>query len=271
MTMASEQRDMLIKNLRRLHLAHAANDLDEHLKASQKLGHGHIDFLARIVEAEVLARNQTGTTKRIQQAQFPEICSLDEYDFKQQPCLDRKQILDISKLGFIDNCESVIFIGPSGVGKTHLAIGLGLCACQAGYQVRYVRAYELLKQLYASLADDTLEQLIAHYAKPHLLIIDELGNSPRKPEHDYAGVLFELVARRHRRGAVIVTTNFGFNQWASYLGVPMHVTLALDRLLEAAHIITFPPEAKSYREQRERGAGPLPGPRTRRRKSPPRT
>jgi len=269
--MASEQLELLVGNLRRLNLAHAANNLDEHIKASQKLGHGLIDFLSRIVEAEVLARNLTGTTKRIQQAQFPEICTIDGYDFKQQPSIDRKQLLDISKLGFIDNCESVIFIGPSGVGKTHLAIALGVCACQSGYQVRYVRAFDLLKQLYASLADDTLEQLVAQYAKPNLLIIDELGNSPRQSTHDYAGVLFELVARRHRRGAVIITTNFGFSEWANYLGAPMHVTPALDRLLEGAHIITFPTDAPSYRCQRERGAGPLPKTRARRRQSPPRT
>jgi DNA replication protein DnaC len=268
--MASEQRDLLLDNLRRLRLPHAACNLDEHIKASQKLGHGHIDFLARLVEAEVLARNHTGTQKRIQQACFPEVLTLDGFDFKSQPAFDRKQLADLASLGFIDRCESVIFIGPSGVGKTHLAIALGVCACQAGYLVRFVRAYELLKSLYASLADDSLDELITEFAKPRLLIIDELGNSPRKPEHDYAGVLFELIARRHRRGTTVVTTNFGFDQWSTYLGAPMHVTPALDRLLEGAHIIIVPNDAPSFRDKRREGPGPLPKRRTASRKSSPR-
>jgi len=256
--MASEERDRLLQHLRRLSLRHAAQNIDEHLKQASALKLGHLAFLARIAEAEVLARQQTRSDRRMQYAEFPEVCRLEDYDFKQQPSLDRKTVLDLAELGFVDRCEPVLWIGPSGVGKTHLSIGLGVRACQANYSVRFVRAYPLLRRLYASLADDTLEEALDELAKPDVLIIDELGNSPKKHDHDLAGVFFELVARRYRRGALILTTNLGFDQWASVLGSPSQVTPAIDRLIEGAHIITFPPDAKSYRADRKNSPGPLP-------------
>jgi DNA replication protein DnaC len=270
MAMASEERDRLLQNLRRLSLPHAAQNIDEHLKQAGSLKLGHLAFLARVVEAEILARQQTRADRRMRQAEFPEVCRIEDYDFKQQPCLDRKAVLDLAELGFVDRCESVLWIGPSGVGKTHLSIGLGVRACEANYSVRFVRAYPLLRRLYASLADDTLEQTLDELAKPDVLIIDELGNSPKKHEDDLAGVFFELVARRYRKGALILTTNLGFDQWPSVLGSSSQVTPAIDRLIEGAHIITFPPDAKSYRADRKSGPGPLPSKKkgARRRPSP---
>lgn len=269
--MASEERDRLLQNLRRLSLPHAAQNIDEHLKQASSLKLGHLAFLARIVEAEILARQQTRADRRMRYAEFPEVCRIEDYDFKQQPSLDRKAVLDLAELGFVDRCESVLWIGPSGVGKTHLSIGLGVRACQANYSVRFVRAYPLLRRLYASLADDTLEETLDELAKPDLLIIDELGNSPKKHEDDLAGVFFELIARRYRRGALILATNLGFDQWASVLGSPSQVTPAIDRLIEGAHLFTFPPDAKSYRADRKSGPGPLPSKKkgAGRRRSPP--
>lgn len=256
--MASEERDLLIQHLRRLHLRHAAESLDEHLRQAQQLKLGHLAFLARVAEAEVVAREQTALDRRFGYAGFPELCRIEDFDFKFQPSLDRKAVLDLAELGFVDKCEPVLWIGPSGVGKSHLAIGLGVRACQAKYSVRFERASPLLRRLYASLADDTLEDVLAELADPNVLIIDELGNSPRKPEDDFAGVFFELVAGRYRRGSTIVTTNLGFDEWPSALGAPLQVTPALDRLLDGAHIFAFPKDAPSFRAQRKAGPGPLP-------------
>jgi DNA replication protein DnaC len=256
--MASDERDLLLQNLRRLHLSHAAKDLDDHLRQAAQLKLGHLGFLARVMEAEVLARTETGTQRRIEQARFPEIRRLEDYDFKFQPTLDRKQVLDLGELGFIDHCQSVLWIGPSGVGKTHLAIALGVRACSAGYSVRYVRAYDLFRQLWAAMADNTLDQVIDDFAEPNLLILDELTHSPRKPEEDFAAVFYELVQRRYRRGSFIVSTNLGFNDWAAALGTAALVTPALDRLLEAAYITVFPPEAPSFRANRQDPPGRLP-------------
>ncbi len=263
--MASEEHDRLIAHLRRLSLRHAAQNLEEHLRQAAQLKLAHLAFLARVAEAEVLARQQTATDRRLGHAEFPEVCTLEGYDFKQQPSLDRKAMLNLAELGFVDRCESVLFLGPSGVGKTHLAIALGVRACQANYRVRFVRAYPLLRRLYASLADDTLDNVLTELAQPEVLIIDELGNSPRRQEDDFAGVFFELVTRRHRKGSIILATNLGFDQWPSALGAASQVTPTLDRLIEGAHILTFPPDAPSFRAARKTGPGPLPSKRGRRR------
>jgi DNA replication protein DnaC len=270
--MASDEMDRLLAQMKRLHLRNIAANLDEHLQQAAQLKLSPFALLARLVEAEILARNERAAGKRISGADFPEVLRLETYDFKKQPSLNRAQVLDLAELAFLDKKQSVIWIGPSGVGKTHLAIALGVKACQSGYWVRFCRAYTLLTQLYASLADDTLDELLEELCRPHLLIIDELGNSPRKREHDFAGVFFELVARRHRRGSIILSTNLGFEQWPEALGSPSQVTPALDRLLEAAHVITFPKDAPSYRISRTEPPGPLPPHKRRlRRQNPDRT
>jgi DNA replication protein DnaC len=136
------------------------------------------------------------------------------------------------------------------------------CAALGIAQVIFARR---LTRLYAALADDTLDEVLDELCKPDVLIVDELGNSPRPREHDLAGVFFELVARRHRRGSIVLTTNLGLDQWPSALGTPSQVTPALDRLIDAAHIFTFPKDARSYRAERTAPPPPLPPvPRARR-------
>jgi DNA replication protein DnaC len=256
--MASEELDGLIANLRRLSLAHAANNLEEHLRQAAQLKLGHLALLARVMEAEVLARAETGTKRRLDEARFPEVLRIDDYDFKFQPSLDRKQLLDVAELGFVDRCQAVLFIGPSGVGKSHLAIGLGVRACAAGYRVRFARANDLLKRLWAAMADNTLDEVLDEYSRPDVLILDELTHGARKPEHDYAAVFYELVYRRYRHGAVVLTTNLGLDQWPAALGTASLVTPAVDRLLDASHTFVFPPDAPSYRTQRKEAPGRLP-------------
>jgi DNA replication protein DnaC len=264
--MASEEHDALVANLRRLHLAHAANNLEDHLRAASQLKLGHLALLSRIMDAEVLARRETGTRRRMDEALFPEVLRIDDYDFKFQPSLDRKQVLDVAELGFIDQCQAVLFIGPSGVGKSHLAIGLGVRACAAGYRVRFARANDLLKSLWAALADNTLDQALDDYLHPDLLVLDELSVGARRPDHDYAAPFYELICRRHRRGATVLTTNLGIDQWASALGTASLVVPAVDRLLEGSHTFLFPPDAPSFRTQRKQPPGPLPKKRTTRRR-----
>ena len=259
--MASEELDNLVAHLKRLSLAHAANNLDEHLRQAAQLKLGHLAFLARVMEAEVVARAETGTRRRLDEARFPEVLRIEDYDFKFQPCIDRKQLLDVAELGFVDRCQAVLFIGPSGVGKTHLAIGLGVRACAAGYRVRFARANDLLKRLWAAMADNTLDEALDELSRPNLLVIDELTHGARKPEHDYAAVFYELVSRRYRRGAIVLTTNLGLDQWPDALGTPSLVTPAVDRLLDASHTFVFPQDAPSFRTQRHEAPGPLPRPR----------
>jgi len=272
--MASEERDQLLANLRRLQLRHAANRIDDMLREAAQLKLGHLGFLARVVDTEVLGRTETATNRRIQEAHFPQPWRIEDYDFKEQPSLDRKVILDLAELGFLDRCESVFFLGPSGVGKSHLSVGLGMRACAAGYRVRYVRTYDMLKDLLASMADDTFDDLLDDHCRPDLLILDEVGNHPANlfvAERNFAGVFYEVVHQRYRHGSVVLASNLGVNDWAAALGGPPGlVATALDRLLEGAHIIAFPPDAESHRAKSERGPGPLPKPHSRRRGAPPR-
>jgi DNA replication protein DnaC len=160
-------------------------------------------------------------------------------------------------------------IVSSGVGKSHLSVGLGMRACAAGYRVLYVRTYDMLKDLLASMADDTFDGLLEHHCRPDLLILDEVGNHPENSvlaERNFARVFYEVVHQRYRHGSAILASNLGVNDWAAALGGPPGlVATALDRLLEGAHIIAFPPDAQSHRARCERGPGPLPNPRPRRR------
>jgi len=273
--MASEERDQLLANLRRLQLRHAANRIDDLVREAAQLKLGHLGFLARVAETEVLGRTETATNRRIQEADFPQRWRIEDYDFKEQPSLDRKVILDLAELGFLDRCESVFFLGPSGVGKSHLSVGLGMRACAAGYRVRYLRAYDMLKDLRAAMADETFDDLLDDHCRPNLLILDEVGNHPDNAvvaERNFAGVFYEVVHQRYRHGSSILVSNLGVEAWAAALGGPPGlVATALDRLLEGAHIIAFPPDAESHRTRSERGPGPLPKPHLRRRGGPSRT
>src|SRR5260221_13939281 len=127
--MASEELDRLVANLKRLHLAHASNNLEEPLKQAVQPKLGHLAFMARVMEAEVVARAETGTKRRLEEADFPEIRSIEDYVFQFQPSLDRKQVLDLAELAFVDKCQAGLFIGPSAGGKSHLATGLAVRAC----------------------------------------------------------------------------------------------------------------------------------------------
>jgi DNA replication protein DnaC len=266
--MASDDRDRLVDNLRRLHLPHAAAHLEDHLQNAARLKLGHLGFLARIVEAEVIARNENAARKRIAGAGFPEIKRLEDYDFKRQPSLDRNQIFDLAELGFLDDCRCIFWLGPSGVGKTHLAIAIGVRACQAGYRVRFFRAFDLFKRLWAGLADDTLDELLDEVCDPHLLLIDDVTRSPRREDQDFAAVFSELIQRRHRRGSIVLTSNLGFDEWGPALGTSSMVIPTIDRLLEGAHIFVFPADAKSYRADRTDPPGPLPPRKRTDRRSP---
>jgi DNA replication protein DnaC len=256
--MASEDLDRLRRNLQTLRLRHIAEHLDEHLREAKRLKLGHVGFMVRATDAEVLARSEKGAQQRIAKACFEEVVTLDAFEFHKQPTIDRRQIMDLAELGFLDRCEAVLFLGPSGVGKSHLATALGVRACEAGYRVEYHRAPELFPILHAAMADDSLDELLEILARPPLMIVDELGAGVRKPEQDFGALFYELVGARHRRGSLVVVSNFSVTDWAKKLGNAPLVSAALDRLLDGAYVTDIPPDAPSYRARRKRGPGRLP-------------
>jgi DNA replication protein DnaC len=258
MKMASEDLDRLRRNLDVLRLRNIAENLDEHSREAKRLKLGHVGFMVRATDAEVLARTEKGARQRIARACFEELVTLDGFEFERQPTIDRRQIMDLAELGFLDRCEAALFLGPSGVGKSHLATALGVRACESGYRVEYHRAPELLPILHIALADDSLDELLEALTKPQLLIVDELGAGTRKSDQDFGALFYELVGARHRRGALIIVSNFAVTDWAKKLGNAPLVTAAVDRLLDGAHVIDIPSDAASYRASRKRGAGRLP-------------
>lgn len=211
------------------------------------------DYLERILRVEVQARQQRSRTMLLRTASFPASKTLEEYDFHFATGAPQKQIQGLASLAFIERHENVVLLGPSGVGKTHLAIALGYLAAQAGMKTRFITAADLMLQLSAAQRQERYRQYMrAAINSPRLLIIDELGYLPLTREQ--AHQLFQIVAKRYEVGSMILTSNLVFGQWDQTFAGDAALTAALlDRLLHHAHIITI--KGESYRLKEKRKAG----------------
>jgi DNA replication protein DnaC len=189
----------------------------------------------------------------IQIAHFPTVKTLDDFDFKFQPRVDQKLVRELAVSRYVANAENVLIFGPPGVGKTHLAIGLGRAAVEAGYTVLFTSATALLGALSKAETEGQLADRLAFYAKPKLLVVDELGYLPF--EKRSAHLFFQLVARRYEKGAMVITTNQVVTQWGAVFGDEVLAAAILDRLLH--HSFTLMIQGESYRLKQKRKAGLL--------------
>ena len=225
-------------------------------QAAVKEEKSYADFLEAILSAEKAARQGRTRSTLTRLAGFPAIKTLDEFDYEFASGVPKSTVQELASLAFIERNENVVLVGPSGVGKTHLAIGLGYLATQAGIKVRFMSAADLMLALTTAVRQGTLAEVLNRAVLAYrVLVIDEIGYLPMSREQ--ANLFFQVIAKRYERGATIVTSNLPFGQWDSTFAGDATLTAALlDRLLHHAHIV--PMQGESYRLRNKRKAGVVP-------------
>ena len=217
-------------------------------------GVNHPDYLLRLAELEVTDRHQRMVQRRIHAARFPATKGLDTFDFSAIPAVNQALVMQLARCEYVDRHENIIAIGNSGTGKTHVALGLGLAACQRGLSVGFITAAALVNELLEARDERRLLNLQRQLARLKLLIIDELGFVPLS--HTGAELLFEVFSQRYERGSILVTTNLPFDEWTEVFGSERLTGALLDRLTHHVHILEM--NGESYRlrgSRREAAAG----------------
>jgi DNA replication protein DnaC len=203
-----------------------------------------VDYLKRLIEGEAAARQDRATQRRIQQARFPVIKMLENFDFTWPGKINRPQVQNLFRLKFVEDKANVILVGGVGLGKSHLGIALGYAACLAGHRVLFTTAIDIINTLIAAQNAGRLANALKKYLAPEVLVMDELGYLPIDKQG--ADVLFQVISGRYERGAIILTTNKAFKQWSSIFNNDSTLTSAvLDRILHHAETVVI--EGKSYR------------------------
>lgn len=202
-----------------------------------------LEGLLDLVQKEVAARDETRRQRRLAQAKFPDEKALEDFEFEAQPSVNPTAIKQLANLDFIPAAENVVFLGPPGIGKTHLAIALGLQAVNTGYSVRFITAEHLVDTLYQSLADNTFKRQLKRFGQYDCLIIDELGYlSLDRTASDH---FFQVINQAYETQAVILTSNRPFQEWSGLFDDATVVSAILDRLLHHVHLFNM--EGDSYR------------------------
>ena len=219
-------------------------------------GKDHVQYLLRLCELELIERERRMIERRIKAAKFPATKSLDSFDFKAIPSLNKALTMELARCEFADRRENIIALGPSGTGKTHIALGLGLAACQKGLKVRFTTAAALVHELIEAVDDRRLQRLQKTLASQDLLIVDELGFVPLSKTG--AELLFEIISQRYERGSIIITSNLPFDEWTEVFGSERLTGAILDRLTHHVHILEMNGESFRLRESRKTKPDPNP-------------
>ncbi len=228
----TEELEQLLKNL---HLKKILEILDDETQRADRDQIPYQEFLLRLVRPQWHAKQENALEWRIKNAKLPERWTLESFPFKIQTGVNRLQIKTFAGLDFIAKAENLVFIGPTGVGKTGLASSLLLKALQNGYRGRFIRAQDLFDEMYASLADRSTRKLLKKLANLDLLLIDEMGYLNLRPEQ--TNIFFKLMEERYNRRATLITTNLEYDEWHQFLGNRSMVEALLSRLRHRCHTV----------------------------------
>ena len=215
-------------------------------------GVDHPQYLLRLAELELIDRHQRMVERRIRAAHFPAVKSLDTFDFTAIPSVNKQMVMELARCEYIQRRENVIAVGNSGTGKTHVALGLGLAACQRGMSVGFTSAAALVHELMEARDERRLLSLQRQLSHLGLLIIDELGFVPLSPTG--AELLFEVLSQRYERGSIPITTNLPFDEWTEVFGSERLTGALLDRLTHHVHILEMNGDSYRLKHSRENAA-----------------
>lgn len=239
---------LLAHHLKALRLLTFLKEYDKVAQQAAAEGLDHTRYLQRLAELELIERERRTVERRIKDARFPTVKSLDSFDFKAFPSLNKVQVLELARCEYIARQENLIALGNSGTGKTHIALGLGLAACQQGLSVGFITAAALVHELMEARDEKRLLRLHKQLAGYKLLIIDELGYVPLSKTG--AELLFEVFSRRYERASILVTSNLPFDEWTEVFGSERLTGALLDRLTHKVHILEM--NGDSYRLEQSR-------------------
>lgn len=235
--------DELVPVLKKLRLSGVLQTLDLRIREAVDSSLSHTEFLFRLCTDEVERREAKQLDMRLRRASFESARRLEDFEWSFNPKIPKAKIVDLATCHFVERHENALFIGPTGVGKSHLAQAIGERACRAGYSTLYVSAHRMLSQLRGSRADQSYDKKLLRFTTPDLLVVDDLGLRPL--DGDEPIDLYEVIRGRYERGSMVITSNRALEEWYPLFRDDLMASAAMDRLLHHAHVVVM--EGDSFR------------------------